>query len=70
MVRDAIGRLLPRRASLVEELADCLTISQARWSGDPQTVVHIDRLPPSLAPARGTVENDETTRIGRPAGGC
>lgn len=58
-LRDAIGRLLPRRGELVEELADCLTISQARWDGDPQTVVHIDRLLPSLAPARATVETDD-----------
>jgi hypothetical protein len=54
-LRDVIGRLLPRRGKLIDELAGCLTISAARWGGDPQTVVHIDRLLPSLQ----SVENDE-----------
>jgi len=57
--REAIDRLLPRRGELIDELADCLTISEARWDGDPQTVVHIDRLIPTLAPPKGTVENDD-----------
>lgn len=56
--RDVIGRLLPRRGRLIDELAGCLTISQARWDGDPQTVVHIDRLIPTLVVSKGTVENE------------
>jgi hypothetical protein len=58
-LRNAIVWLLPRRNKLVEELADCLTISEARWDGDPQTVIHIDRLLPALTPPKGTVENDD-----------
>jgi hypothetical protein len=58
-LRDAIDRLLPRRNKLIEELADCLTISEARWDGDPQTVIHIDRLLPALTLPKGTVENDD-----------
>jgi hypothetical protein len=58
-LRDAIGHLLQRRNKLIAELTGCLTISEARWNGDPQTVVHIDRLLPTLAPPRGTVENDD-----------
>jgi hypothetical protein len=57
--RDVIGRLLPRRGKLVDELAGCLTISAARWDGDPQTVVHIDRLIPTLAVPKGAVENND-----------
>jgi len=57
-LRDVIGRLLPRRGKLIDELAGCLTISQARWHGDPQTVVHIDRLIPMLAVPKGTAENE------------
>ena len=57
--RDVIDRLLRRRGKLIDELADCLTISEARWDGDPQTVVHIDRLLPTLATPKGTVENDD-----------
>jgi hypothetical protein len=57
--RDAIDRLLPRRSKLIDELAACLTISQARWEDDPQTVVHIDRLLPTRATPTGTVENDD-----------
>ncbi|MGH2904779.1 MAG: hypothetical protein ACRDK7_14530 [Solirubrobacteraceae bacterium] len=56
--RDTIGRLLPGRGKLIEELAGCLTVSEARWGGDPQTIVHVDRLLPTLAAPRGTVEND------------
>jgi hypothetical protein len=48
-VRDLIAHLRPGRDRLIENLAGCLTISQARWDGDPQTVVHIDRLIPMLA---------------------
>jgi hypothetical protein len=57
-LRDVIGRLLPRRGRLIDELAGCLTISAARWNGDPQTVVHIDRLIPTLAVPEGTVESE------------
>jgi hypothetical protein len=46
--RDLIAYLRPGRDRLIEELAGCLTISEARWDGDPQTVVHLDRLLPSL----------------------
>jgi hypothetical protein len=56
--RDIIARLLPDRGRLIEEIADCLTISEARWDGDPQTVVHIDRLLPSLAVPRGVGESE------------
>ena len=56
--RDVIGRLRARRGELIDELASCLTISEARWDGDPQTVVHIDRLVPTLAVPKGTVENE------------
>jgi len=58
-LRDALGRLLPLRSKLIDELADCLTISEAHWDGDPQTVVHIDRLIPTLAAPEGTVENGD-----------
>jgi hypothetical protein len=45
-----IARLLPaRRKLLIDELAKCLTISDARWDGDEQTVVHINRLLPALS---------------------
>jgi hypothetical protein len=57
--QDVIDRLLPRRHKLIDELAGCLTISEARWDGDPQTIVHIDRLLPTLAAPKGTVENDD-----------
>jgi hypothetical protein len=57
--RDALNRLLPLRSKLIDELADCLTISEARWDGDPQTVVHVDRLLPTLAIPQGTIENDD-----------
>lgn len=57
--REVIDRLLPRCGKLIQELAGCLTISEARWNGDPQTVVHIDRLLPTLAMPTGTVENDD-----------
>ncbi len=57
-LRDVIERLLPRRGQLIDELAGCLTISVARWGGDPQTVVHIDRLIPALAVPEGTVESE------------
>jgi hypothetical protein len=57
-LRDAIGRLLPTRGKFVDELAACLTISEARWHGDPQTVVHIDRLLPALAVPKGTIDNE------------
>jgi hypothetical protein len=50
--------VLPRRGKLIDELAGCLTISEARWDGNPQTVVHIDRLIPTLAIPKGTVENE------------
>jgi hypothetical protein len=53
-----IGRLLPDRSRLIREIADCLTISEARWDGDPQTIVHIDRLLPSLAVPRGIRESE------------
>ena len=56
---EVIGWLLSRRGKLVQELAGCLTISEARWDGDPQTVVHIDRLLPTLAMPTGTIENDD-----------
>jgi hypothetical protein len=52
---DLIAYLRPRRNTLIDRLATCLTISDARWDGDEQTVVHIDRLLPSLQ----SVENDE-----------
>ena len=58
-LRDAIDRVLPRRDRLIAELGACVTISDARWKADPQTVVHIDRLLPSLAPPPSAVENDE-----------
>ena len=57
--RSVIDRLLPRRSGLIEELADCLAISGARWDGDPQTVVHIDRLLPRLEVPKDTVENED-----------
>ncbi len=57
-LRDVIGRLLKRRGRLIDELAGYLTISTARWGGDPQTVVHIDRLIPTLAVPEGTVESE------------
>lgn len=57
--REVIDRLLPRRGRLIQELAGCLTISEARWNGDPQTVIHIDRLLPTLAMPTGTIENDD-----------
>lgn len=44
----SIGGLLPGRDKLIDELANCLTISNARWDGDPQTVVHINRFLPTL----------------------
>ena len=47
--RHTIGRLLARRDELIDELAACLTISEACWDGDSQTVVHFDRLFPTLA---------------------
>ncbi len=56
--RDVIDRLLPRRGKLIDELAVCLTICEARWVGEPHTVVHIDRLLPTLSVPKGTVEND------------
>ena len=56
--RDIIVRLLPNRSKLIDELAGRLTISEARWDGDPQTIVHIDRLLPTLAVPRGVVENE------------
>ncbi len=46
------------RGKLIDELAGALTISEARWDGDPQTVVHVDRLIPTLAVPEGTVENE------------
>jgi hypothetical protein len=52
---DLIAYVRPRRNTLIDRLAACLTISDARWDGDEQTVVHIDRLLPSLQ----SVENDE-----------
>lgn len=56
--RGAIGSLLPRRSELIDELAGCLTVSEARWDGDPQTVVHIDRLIPALSLPTGTAEDE------------
>ena len=56
---DVLNRLLPRRSESIDELAGCLTISEARWDGDPQTVIHIDRLIPTLAAPKGTTENDD-----------
>lgn len=40
----AIERLLARRSELIDELVGYLTISEASWDGDPQTVVRLDRL--------------------------
>ncbi|MGD1058352.1 MAG: hypothetical protein ABR992_13170 [Solirubrobacteraceae bacterium] len=44
----SISRLSPDRGKLIDELAACITISEARWDGDEQTVVHVNRLLPSL----------------------
>lgn len=61
--RDIILRLLPNRNELIDELAGRLTISEARWDGDPQTIVHIDRLLPTLAVPRGVEsEADDDAR--------
>jgi hypothetical protein len=57
--RDALDLLLPRRNMLIDELAACLTISDARWDGDPQTIVHIDRLLPSLQSPGDDIEDDD-----------
>jgi hypothetical protein len=54
----AIERLLPRRGELIDELVGYLTISEARWDGDPQTVIRLDRLIPSLAPRKGMLEGE------------
>jgi hypothetical protein len=44
---------------MIDEIAGSLTISDARWEGDPQTVIHIDRLLPTLAVPKGTAENED-----------
>lgn len=54
--------LLPRRESLIDELAKCLTISNARWDGDEQTVVHINRLVPTLCPPEREDEGSTEAR--------
>lgn len=54
----AIERLLPRRSELIDELVGYLTISEASWDGDPQTVIRLDRLIPSLAPPKGMLEEE------------
>jgi hypothetical protein len=43
-----IDRLLAGRGKLIDELAGSMTISEARWDGDEQTVVQINRLLPPL----------------------
>jgi hypothetical protein len=56
----SISRLLPDRGKLIDELAACITISEARWDGDEQTVVHINRLLPSLqSPGEDAEVEDE-----------
>jgi hypothetical protein len=54
----SISRLSPDRGELIDELAACITISGARWHGDEQTVVHINRLLPSLQSPADDLEGD------------
>jgi hypothetical protein len=54
----SISRLSPDRGKLIDELAACITISEARWDGDEQTVVHINRLLPSLQSPADGLEGD------------
>ncbi len=57
--RDVIGGLLPRRGKFIDDLAACLMISEARWGGDPQTIVHVDRLLPTFTVPKGSVADDD-----------
>lgn len=53
-----LERLRGDRTDLIDRIAACLAIADARWDGDPQTVVFLDRILPDLTPPEAHADSE------------